>query len=475
MTMTSHHHQDTPRAAASDAVDQKLPLARAGTLGLQHVLVMYAGTVAVPLIVGGALGMSKADIAFLINADLLAAGIATLIQALGFWRFGIRMPVMMGVTFAAVGPMIAIGQDASLGLTAIYGATIVAGVFGMLIAPLMGRMLGVFPPLVTGTVITLIGVSLMGVAINWAGGGQPSSMQMVDGVQHAVFNPDYGDPAKLAIAALVLVVVIAISRFGKGLVGNIAVLLGIVVGVLVSLALGRMPFEGLDETPWLALTTPFHFGMPRFELSAIISMCIVMTITLVESTGMFLALGAITGRPVTPDLLTRGLRADGLGTVIGGVFNTFPYTSFSQNVGLVTLTGVRSRYVAAAGGLILILLALVPKLAHVVASVPPYVLGGAGIVMFGMVAATGIRILGSIDYGANRHALYVIAISIGLGLIPTLSPTLFQHLPAWTHPITHSGIVLGTVAAVVLNLFYNGVLSRERAMQLAGSSTHSAE
>ena len=345
----------------------------------------------------------------------------------------------------------------------------------MLIAPLMGRLLGVFPPLVTGTVITLIGVSLMGVAINWAGGGQPSSMQMVEGVQHAVFNPDYGDPAKLAIAAMVLAVVIAISRYGRGLVANIAVLLGIVVGVVVSLLLGRMSFDGLNDAPWLALTTPFHFGLPTFHFSAIISMCIVMMITLVESTGMFLALGAITGRPMTPDLLTRGLRADGLGTVIGGVFNTFPYTSFSQNVGLVTVTGVRSRYVAVAGGLILIALALVPKLAHVVASVPSFVLGGAGIVMFGMVAATGVRILGSIDFGANRHALYVIAISIGLGLIPTLSPTLFQHLPAWTHPITHSGIVLGTVAAVLLNLFYNGMMSRERSMQLAAGTAHSAE
>ncbi|WP_077035395.1 nucleobase:cation symporter-2 family protein [Pelomonas sp. KK5] len=459
----------------SHLLDQRLPAGRCAALGLQHVLVMYAGTVAVPLIVGGALGLSKADIAFLINADLLAAGIATLIQALGLFGFGIRMPVMMGVTFASVGPMIAIGTDPSLGLTAIYGATIVSGLFGIAMAPLMGRVLGVFPPLVTGTVITLIGVSLMGVAINWAGGGQPSSIQMVDGVRHAVFNPDYGDPSKLAIAGLVLLVVIGISRYGKGLVGNIAVLLGIVVGVIVSLAMGRMHFDGLAETPWVAVTTPFHFGMPRFELSAVISMCIVMMITLVESTGMFLALGAITGRQVTPDLLTRGLRADGLGTVIGGVFNTFPYTSFSQNVGLVTVTGVRSRYVAAAGGLILILLALFPKMAHVVASVPTFVLGGAGIVMFGMVAATGIRILGSIDFAQNRHGLFVIAISIGLGLIPTLSPTLLQHLPAWLHPITHSGIVLGTLAAVILNLFYNGVASSERSMHMAAATAHSAE
>ncbi|KQP47663.1 nucleobase:cation symporter-2 family protein [Pseudorhodoferax sp. Leaf274] len=460
---------------SADAVDQKIPLPRCATLGVQHVLVMYAGTVAVPLIVGGALGLSKADIAFLINADLLAAGIATLVQALGWWRFGIRMPVMMGVTFAAVGPMIAIGTDPALGLPAIYGATIVAGLFGILVAPLMGRLLGVFPPLVTGTVITLIGISLMGVAIHWAAGGQPHRTEMVNGVVHSIANPEYGDPAKLAIAALVLLVVIAISRFGRGLVANLAVLLGVAVGAAVALATGRMGFEGLEQAPWLALTTPFHFGLPRLEMSAIVAMCIVMVITLVESTGMFLALGAITGRRVTPDLLTRGLRADGLGTVIGGVFNTFPYTSFSQNVGLVTVTGVRSRHVAAAGGVVLIALALLPKVAHLVASVPPFVLGGAGIVMFGMVAATGVRILGSVDYGANRHALYVIAISIGMGLIPTLSPTFFQHLPAWTHAVTHSGIVLGTVVAVLLNLFYHGALTLERSLAQAAATAHSAE
>lgn len=465
----------TTQAPDSDAVDQKIPLPRCAALSLQHVLVMYAGTIAVPLIVGSALGLSKSDIAFLVNADLLAAGIATLVQALGVWCFGIRLPVMMGVTFAAVGPMIAIGIDPSLGLPAIYGATIAAGLFGIAVAPLMGRLLGVFPPLVTGTVITLIGVSLMGVAIHWAAGGQPTQSTVIDGVPHAAANPAYGDPAGLAIAAVVLAVVIVLSRFGRGLVANISVLLGILAGVVLSLALGRMHFDGLEEAGWLAITTPFHFGLPRFEFGAIVSMCIVMLITLVESTGMLLALGAITGRRITSDALTRGLRADGLGTVIGGVFNTFPYTSFSQNVGLVTVTGVRSRYVAALAGLFLITLALLPKVAHIVASVPTFVLGGAGIVMFGMVAATGVRILGSIDYSQNRHALHVIAISIGLGLVPTLSPNFFQHFPAWTHPFTHSGIVLGTCVAVLLNLFYNGVLSKERALALAAGTSHGTE
>ncbi|KWW36579.1 nucleobase:cation symporter-2 family protein [Cupriavidus metallidurans] len=459
----------------TDLTNERLPSGRLLALGLQHVLVMYAGTVAVPLIVGGALKLPKDQLAFLINADLFAAGLATLIQAFGFWKFGIRMPVMMGVTFASVAPMIAIGNDPNVGLLGIYGAVIASGIFGILIAPMMGRMLGLFPPVVTGTVITLIGVSLMRVGINWAGGGQPTTRAVIDGVVKEVPNLAYGDLSNLAIAGLVLAVILLLSKYGRGLVANCAVLLGIIIGTLVAMALGKVSFEGLNEASYVAVITPLHFGIPKFELTAILSMCIVMLITLVESTGMFLALSDITGRKLSRDDLTAGLRADGLGTVIGGIFNTFPYTSFSQNVGLVTVTGVRSRYVAAAGGLILIAFGLFPKMAHVVASVPQFVLGGAGIVMFGMVAATGIRILGSCDFNRNRHNLFIVAISIGFGMIPTLSPTLFQYLPKWTDPFTHSGIVLGTIVAVALNLFFNGIQSAEEAMRNAAANSHGTE
>ena len=468
----------TPTSSAPDRVhpvDQRLPWHRLLALGLQHVLVMYAGTVAVPLIVGGALGLPKEQLAFLINADLFAAGIATLIQALAFWKFGIRLPVMMGVTFAAVAPMIALGTDPSIGLLGIYGAVIASGVFGILVAPLMGRLLGLFPPVVTGSVITLIGVSLLGVGINWAAGGQPFIKQMVDGALKTVPNPAYGQPLHLAVAALVLVLILCLAKFGRGLIGNIAVLLGIVAGTLMAMALGRVSFEGVGEAQIFAVTTPLYFGMPTFHLGAIVSMCIVMLITLVESTGMFLALADITGRKLSHEDLTRGLRADGLGTVIGGFFNTFPYTSFSQNVGLVTVTGVRSRYVAAAGGVLLIALGLFPKMAHIVASVPQFVLGGAGIVMFGMVAATGIRILVTVDFGRNRHNLFIVAVSIGFGMIPTLAPQFFQYLPSWTEAVTHSGIVLGTLMAVVLNFFFNGIESREIALARAAATAHGTE
>ena len=459
----------------TDQTNERLPSGRLLALGLQHVLVMYAGTVAVPLIIGGALKLPKDQLAFLINADLFAEGLATLIQAFGFWKFGIRMPVMMGVTFASVAPMIAIGSDPNVGLLGIYGAVIAAGVFGILVAPLMGRMLGLFPPVVTGTVITLIGVSLMRVGINWAAGGQPTTRAVIDGVVKDVPNLAYGDLGNLGIAALVLVAILLLSKYGRGLISNCAVLLGIVIGTLVAMALGKVSFEGLSDASAIALITPLHFGIPTFDLPAILSMCVVMLITLVESTGMFLALADITGKRLSNEDLTRGLRADGLGTVIGGVFNTFPYTSFSQNVGLVTVTGVRSRYVAVAGGIILIGLGLFPKMAHIVASVPQFVLGGAGIVMFGMVAATGIRILGSCDFNRNRFNLFIVAISIGFGMIPTLAPTFFQYLPKWTDPFTHSGIVLGTIVAVVLNVFFNGIQSREEAMRNAAANSHGTE
>ncbi|WP_114858795.1 nucleobase:cation symporter-2 family protein [Azospirillum brasilense] len=424
-------------------VDEKLPLLRLLALGMQHVMVMYAGAIAVPLIIGGALKLPKDQIALLINADLFACGIVTLIQTLGFWKFGIRLPVMMGVTFAAVGPMVAMAGNPSLGLLGIYGAVIGAGVFATLAAPLVGRLLPLFPPVVTGTVIAIIGISLMRVGITWAGGGAG--------------NPNFGDPLYLGVALFVLAVILLVTKYAKGFWANISVLLGIVAGFALTMVLGLVSFDGVGQAKWVDVIYPFQFGMPVFEFWSILTMSLVMIVVMIESTGMFLAVGEMVGRPVTPEQLTRGLRTDGLGTLIGGVFNTFPYTSFSQNVGLVGITGVRSRWVCVAGGAILIAFGLFPKLAHVVASVPTYVLGGAGLVMFGMVAATGIKILAKVDYMANRGNIYVVAISISLGMVPLVADKIFQKMPPFLSPLLHSGILLGTIAAVLLNLFFNGL------------------
>ncbi|RTL72863.1 MAG: purine permease [Hyphomicrobiales bacterium] len=460
--------------AGSD-VDRFEPPHKLIALGLQHVLVMYAGAVAVPLIIGRALKLSPEQVAVLINADLLACGIATLIQSVGLPGVGIRLPVMMGVTFASVGPMLAMAANPGVGLLGIYGAVIVAGIFGFLVAPFVSRLLPLFPPVVTGTIILVIGISLMRVGINWAGGGLPNLTRVVDGQTMSFANPNYGALDGLAIALFVLVLILAITRFAKGFFANVAVLLGIIVGSGLAALLGRMSFDKFNAAPWFGLVLPFQFGVPTFDVVASLTMCLVMIVVMIESTGMFLALGEMTGKTVDQAALTRGLRADGLGTLIGGVFNTFPYTSFSQNVGLVGVTGVKSRWVTATGGLIMIALGLVPKLAALVEAVPVVVLGGAGLVMFGMVAATGARILSHADFAGNRFNLYVVAISVGFGMIPLVAPNFFSKLPHALHPLLESGILLAAIVSVLLNLFFNGVGSAEAAREGASASAAAAE
>jgi len=431
----------SPRlAAAGDPIEAVLPPAQMAAIGLQHVLVMYAGAIAVPLIVGAALHLPKDQLAGLIDADLFACGIATLLQCIGLGSVGIRLPVVMGVTFSSVGPIIALA-DAHVGLPAIYGAVIVSGIFGIAIAPLFSRLLRFFPPLVTGTVIATIGITLLQVGIDWAGGGLGS--------------PQFGAPVNLMLAAIVLAAILLIGRFARGFLANISVLLGLAVGFAVAALLGLVDFSGVASAPAFDIVRPFRFGWPQFNLGAIVSLGIVMIVTMVESTGMFLALGELCERPVGEALLVRGLRADGAGAIIGGIFNPFSYTSFSQNVGLVGMTGVRSRWAVAVSGGILIALGLAPKLATIAASVPPPVLGGAGIAMFGMVAASGIRILADARLG-ERQNLLIVAVSLGIGMVPLAAPALLDHVPGWAAPFARSGITLAAVVAVVLNVLFNG-------------------
>jgi xanthine permease len=447
-------------------VDKRLPLVKLVPLGLQHVLVMYAGSVAVPLIVGRALNLPPEQIAVLVNADLFACGIATLIQSVGIGPFGIRLPIMMGVTFAAVAPMVAMANNPALGLGGILGSVIVAGIFGMIAAPFMSGLLRLFPPVVTGTTIAVIGISLMRVGINWAAGAAAPNL------------PGYGDPVNLLVAAFVLISILCITRFAKGFFANIAVLLGIILGFIVAWLIGKVNFAAFNNAPWLDLIYPFQLATPRFDIFAAVTMCLVMLVVMVESTGMFLAVGEMTDRKVDRQSLTRGLLTDGLGTLIGGIFNTFPYTSFSQNVGLVGVTGVKSRWVTAVGGVILLILGLIPKLGALVTAVPLFVLGGAGMVMFGIVAAIGIRILASVDYQSNRNNLFIVATAIGFGMIPVVAPTFFSSLPKELEPPLHSGVVLAVIIAVALNAFFNGLGSKDvvsartaGAAKLAGDHT----
>jgi uric acid transporter len=468
-------------------VDERLPSGKLAALGLQHVLVMYAGAVAVPLIVGRALKLSPEQVAMLISADLFCCGLVTLIQSLGATQwFGIKLPVMMGVTFASVSPMVAMANSnpSVEGASLIFGSIIGAGIVSILIAPVVSRMLRFFPPVVTGTIIAVIGISLMRVGINWIFGNpfgptapsivNPEHAAWLDSVKQlaasgavpevpkglsivgSVPNPNYAQLPHIGIAAIVLAAILLIAKYAKGFVANISVLLGIIVGGVIATAAGLMHFDKVAKAGWFDLVLPFEIATPTFDPILILTMSLVMIVVMIESTGMFLALGEMTDRKIDQKALTAGLRTDGLGTLIGGIFNTFPYTSFSQNVGLVGVTGVKSRFVCVAGGVILIVLGLLPKMAALVESLPTFVLGGAGLVMFGMVAATGIRILASVDFKTNRNNLFIVAISIGIGMIPLIAPNFKQWLPHSIHPLIESGILLASLSAVLLNLYFNG-------------------
>ncbi len=421
--------------AQSPDINARLPAVRTALLGLQHVLAMYAGAVAVPLIVGNAIGLTKAQVAFLIQADLFTCGIATLIQSVGIGsRIGIRLPTMLGVTFTAVAPIVSIGK--ALGMPAVYGAVIISGAIVFLISPFIGALRRYFPPIVTGCIITVIGISLLPVAINWSGGGAGS--------------PDFGAWFNLLLALAVLVFVMILSIKAKGFLGSVAVLLGLALGTAGAAVLGMVSPALVNTEPWVSATTPFWFGIPTFDWAAIVTMTLVSVVSMVESTGVYLALGQIADVEIKKSDIAAGLRAEGVAIVIGGILNSFPYTSFSQNVGLVKLTKIRSRYITATAGVILIALGLLPKFAALAASIPPAVLGGVGILMFGVVTVTGIETLARVDFSTMANQV-IMAVSIGIGCGVSVVPGIFKGVHPSLDLILSNGIVVGSISAVLLN------------------------
>ena len=449
---TKNSPEAEPKHSAKHPVDQVLPPGKLTVYGLQHVLAFYAGAVVVPLLLAGAIGLNEQQLAYLINADLFTCGIATLIQTVGFWKVGVRLPLIQGVTFTAVAPMIAIGSAAGggvPGLRDIYGAVIVAGVFAFLIAPFFAKLIRFFPPIVTGTVITSIGLVLLPVAAMEAGGGDPTAK-------------DFGSPANLIMAAGTLTLILLLHRFFRGFLATIAVLIGLVAGTLAAWPFGYAHFGSVAETPWFGVTTPFHYGLPTFSLAAIVSMIIVMLITAVETTGDVFATGEIVRKKVGGDDVAKALRADGLATTIGGVLNSFPYTTFAENVGLVRLTRVRSRWVVATAGLFMMAIGLLPKTGAIVAGIPHAVLGGAALVLFGTVAVVGIQTLGRVDFREERNVV-ILATSLGLALVPVAFPEFYGFLPEKVQMLLASGITMGSVSAILLNLVFNVFRRKDKA------------
>jgi xanthine permease len=415
------------------------------SLGIQHVLAMYAGAIIVPLIVGGALQLTPEQLTYLVAIDLFTCGIATLLQVWKNKFFGIGLPVMLGCTFTAVGPMIAIGKQ--YGLSAVYGAIIAAGLFVVIIAKYFSKLRVLFPPIVTGSVVTIIGLTLIPAAMNNMAGGQGAK--------------DFGDMTNIALSFGVLLLIVVLYRFFTGFIRSIAILLGMIVGTIAAAFMGKVDVSAVAEASWIHMPHVFYFGAPTFNGTAILTMVLVAIVSLVESTGVYFALGDICNRKLSDKDLANGYRAEGLAMIIGGLFNAFPYTTYSQNVGLVQLSGVKTRKVIYVAGTMLIVLGLVPKIAALATIIPAPVLGGAMLAMFGMVIAYGIKMLSQVEF-ASQENLFIIACSVGMGLGVTAVPNLFAELPASVRILTDSGIVAGSITAIVLNILFHVLPAKKR-------------
>lgn len=420
-------------------VDEWLPLRWSLPLGFQQLLAAYASIIIAPLVLAAALDWPQEQTTFLIGAGLFGSGVATLIQCLGIGRgIGTRLPVVQGTTVAVIPPLIAIGADGDI--TAMFGGTIVGGAVCLLLAGSWSRLLRFFPPLVTGTVITVIGVSLMPVAVMWLSGGRG-------------FGAQDTSVSEIALGLGTLLLVLLVMRLGSDFFSRIAILVGLIAGSVAGAFMGMSDFSGVGTASWFSIPFPFAFGPPTFTVAACAAMTVTMLVTMVESTGDYLAVGEVCHQDVDEKRLAAGLRAEGLGTMIGGLFNAFPFTTFSQSIGVIRVSGVLSRYVVAITGVMLIALSLTPKIASVVANIPMPVLGGCGLVLFGSIAATGIQTLRKVDFEHPGNVL-VVGISLGAAMLVVANPIYFSALPKAVADILNNPITLGAVSAVTLNLVF---------------------
>ena len=444
-----NRHASAATTAPQRPEDEYLGVGRSLAFGLQHVLTMYGGVIAVPLIIGTAAGLDATGTGILVAAALFIGGLATILQSIGVPFLGAQLPLVQGVSFAGVATMLTIlqGTPGEEGLRTIFGAVLVASALGFILAPFFAKIIRFFPPVVTGVVITTIGVTLMPVAAGWALG--PES------------DPSHGSVANIGLAAFTLLMVLLLSKVGSAAISRLSILLAIVIGTAVAALLGRANFSGVGEGPVIGVPVPFEFGTPLFVASAILGMFIVIIVTMTETTADIVAVGEIAETGVDSKRIANGLRADMLSSTLAPLFNTFTQTAFAQNVGLVAITGIRSRFVVAGAGVIMVVLGLLPVLGRVVAAVPSPVLGGAGVVLFGTVAASGIRTLAGVDYRSGLN-LIIVAVSLAMGLIPVVSPTFYDQFPAGVQVVLGSGISAAALTAVLLNILFNELTAGSR-------------
>lgn len=407
-------------------------------LSVQHLLAMYAGAILVPIIVGTSLKFTPEQIAYLVTVDIFMCGVATFLQANKVTGTG--LPIVLGCTFTAVAPMILIGQ--TKGIDVLYGSLFLSGILVIIIAPFFSHLVKFFPPVVTGSVVTIIGINLMPVAMNYLAGGQGAK--------------DYGDVKNILLGLMTLIIILVLQRFTTGFIKSIAILIGLVLGTIGAGLLGMVDINQVNHAGWLGIPVPFRFSGFSFDVTSTLVFFIVAIVSLIESTGVYHALSEITGKKLERKDFRKGYTAEGLAIVLGSIFNSFPYTAYSQNAGLVSLSGAKKNNVIYGMVVLLLICGCIPKLGALANIIPLPVLGGAMIAMFGMVMAYGVSILGHIDF-KNQNNLLIIAVSVGLGTGISAVPQAFKGLGEQFAWLTQNGIVLGAISAIILNFFFNGI------------------
>lgn len=422
-----------------DYVNEHFPVPKLAILGFQHVLVMYSSAVIVPIILAQALQLSTEQLAFLISADLFTCGIATVLQSWGIGRFiGIKLPVVLGCAVITLGPMIAIGKAS--GLTALYGAILVSGLVICICSFFIEHILKFFPKIVAGSLVTIIGFSLVPIALKDMAGG--------------VNAPTYGSAENYGLGLFVLLLILTINKWCTGFIKSIAILIGLVTGTIIAYFLGMVDFTPLTKASWFAMVHPFYFGFPTFDTGDVLLMALFLIINIAESVGIFYMIADMCEVEISHRDIANGIRAEGCAQILGGFFNSFPYVTFSQNAGLMNITGVKNRHVLVATAIILLILGAVPKFATLTTLIPHPVLGGAMVCLFGSIGANGIKILSSIDFSRNENIL-IVACSVGIGLGTTVTPGLFTAFPPFFRMLLENGIFTGAFTAIILNLVFH--------------------
>lgn len=427
-----------PSRTINQNPDAMPPLSKAIPLGLQHIMAMFAGNVTPPIIIAGVIGANPAEQIFLIQVTLFVAGVSTLVQTIGIGPIGARLPIVQGTSFGFL--PVALPLAKAFGLPAVLGASFVAGLLQIVLGAFLKKIRHWFSPVVTGIVVLLIGITLMPVGLNYAAGG--------------VGADDFASPSNLLLALFVLSVTIAVHQYGRGFIKASSILFGLLAGYIVAIALGIVDFTSLSNAAWFALPKPLEYGM-TFSGTAIIGMTLIMFVVGLETIGNISAITTTgAGRPAKDRELSGGVMADGVATSLAAVFNTLPNTAYAQNVGLITLTGVVSRHVVTIGGLLLIAMGLFPKLGGLVAAMPPAVLGGAGVVMFGMIASAGLKIIKECELDQRNMLIIAVSLSLGIGLPPV--EAISETMPGQLGLLLKSGLVPAALAALLLDAILPG-------------------